>query len=235
MTKDYRIEIKVKNNWLLKKIESQGYDSIADFARQHNLSQQIVGVFVNLKEPPIGANGNWRGVFLKIANALKCMPEDICPPQHLTESLKKSRAHVEVGRDELKLFLTGAAENVRTPIEHLVQQEGLETINDYLESLRPREEDIMRMRFGLSPYDREHTLQEVGKKYGVKSERIRQVEAKCLRMLRTPSKFKTRMGLEESISLRAVAESWGIHKRKYGKAERPHYVPKWKKEEQENA
>src|SRR5262245_52069491 len=56
-----------------------------------------------------------------------------------------------------------------------------------LNTLTPREERVLKMRFGLED-GTEHTLEEVGQKFGVTRERIRQIEAKALRKLRHPSR-----------------------------------------------
>jgi len=56
-----------------------------------------------------------------------------------------------------------------------------------LNTLTPREERIIKMRFGLED-GTEHTLEEVGQNFGVTRERIRQIEAKALRKLRRPSR-----------------------------------------------
>ena len=58
-----------------------------------------------------------------------------------------------------------------------------------LKTLTPREEEVLRMRFGLID-GKPHTLEEVGKKFDVTRERIRQIESKALRKLRHPSRSK---------------------------------------------
>ena len=58
-----------------------------------------------------------------------------------------------------------------------------------LETLTPREKNVLRLRFGLED-GRSRTLEEVGQSFGVTRERIRQIEAKALRKLRHPSRSK---------------------------------------------
>jgi RNA polymerase primary sigma factor len=58
-----------------------------------------------------------------------------------------------------------------------------------LQSLTPREEQVIRMRFGIGDGS-EHTLEEVGQRFSVTRERIRQIEAKALRKLRHPSRSR---------------------------------------------
>ena len=58
-----------------------------------------------------------------------------------------------------------------------------------LSTLTPREEKVLRMRFGIGE-ESDHTLEEVGKDFNVTRERIRQIEAKALRKLRHPSRSK---------------------------------------------
>ena len=59
-----------------------------------------------------------------------------------------------------------------------------------LATLSPREEVVIKLRYGLGPAGEEHTLEEVGKNFDVTRERIRQIEAKALRKLRHPSRSK---------------------------------------------
>lgn len=70
-----------------------------------------------------------------------------------------------------------------TPSESAIYQLLKEHVTEFLNSLSPREQKILKMRFGLES-GRTHTLEEVGKEFGVTRERIRQIEAKSLQKLR---------------------------------------------------
>ena len=64
-----------------------------------------------------------------------------------------------------------------------------ERVREVLKTLTPREEKVLKMRFGIDVAS-EHTLEEVGKDFSVTRERIRQIEVKALRKLRHPSRSK---------------------------------------------
>jgi RNA polymerase primary sigma factor len=75
------------------------------------------------------------------------------------------------------------------PIEAAIQSNLRETTTRVLASLTPREERIVRMRFGIG-MNTDHTLEEVGQQFSVTRERIRQIEAKALRKLKHPSRSR---------------------------------------------
>ena len=64
-----------------------------------------------------------------------------------------------------------------------------EQLNEVLHTLTPREENVLKLRYGLED-GRTHTLEEVGQKFDITRERIRQIEGKALRKLRHPSRSK---------------------------------------------
>ena len=78
-------------------------------------------------------------------------------------------------------------ENAVSPMDAAIQSNLRETTNRVLETLTPREERILRMRFGIG-MNTDHTLEEVGQQFSVTRERIRQIEAKALLKLRHPSR-----------------------------------------------
>jgi RNA polymerase primary sigma factor len=80
-------------------------------------------------------------------------------------------------------------ENAILPIDAAIQTNLRETTTRVLASLTPREERIVRMRFGIG-MNSDHTLEEVGQRFSVTRERIRQIEAKALRKLKHPSRSR---------------------------------------------
>ena len=79
--------------------------------------------------------------------------------------------------------------NAILPIDAAIQSNLRETTTRVLASLTPREERILRMRFGIG-MNTEHTLEQVGQQYSLTRERIRQIEAKALRKLKHPSRAR---------------------------------------------
>jgi RNA polymerase primary sigma factor len=75
------------------------------------------------------------------------------------------------------------------PIDAVIQSNLRETTTRVLAFLTPREERIIRMRFGIG-MNTDHTLEEVGQQFSVTRERIRQIEAKALRKLKHPSRSR---------------------------------------------
>lgn len=82
-----------------------------------------------------------------------------------------------------------ADENALQPIDAAIHTNLKETCTKILSSLTPREERVLRMRFGIG-MNTDHTLEEVGRQFNVTRERIRQIEAKALRKLKHPSRSK---------------------------------------------
>ncbi|HXA69030.1 MAG TPA: RNA polymerase sigma factor RpoD [Stellaceae bacterium] len=79
--------------------------------------------------------------------------------------------------------------NAVLPVEAAIQANLRETTTRVLASLTPREERVLRMRFGIG-MNTDHTLEEVGQQFSVTRERIRQIEAKALRKLKHPSRSR---------------------------------------------
>jgi RNA polymerase primary sigma factor len=126
-------------------------------------------------------------------------PEELA--QKLGMPLEKVRKTLKIAREPLSLETPIGEEgdanlgdliedkNVILPIDAMIQSNLRETTTRILASLTPREERIVRMRFGLG-MNSDHTLEEVGLQFSVTRERIRQIEAKALRKLKHPSRSR---------------------------------------------
>ena len=78
---------------------------------------------------------------------------------------------------------------VGSPVDAVTESKVQEETADVLKTLSPKEETVIRMRFGIG-CDREHTLEEIGQEFAVTRERIRQIEIKALRALRGPDRAR---------------------------------------------
>jgi RNA polymerase primary sigma factor len=83
--------------------------------------------------------------------------------------------------------------NAILPIDAVIQSNLRETTTRVLASVTPREERVLRMRFGIG-MNKDYTLEEVGKQFSLTRERIRQIEAKAVRKLKNPSRSRMLRG-----------------------------------------
>jgi len=122
----------------------------------------------------------------EIANKMGITPEKVQNIQRIAKEPISLEAHVGEEEDSsLGDFISDP--NALTPHEFMLQEMVKQTLDEVLETLTDREEKVLRLRYGL--FDgKNHTLEEVGREFGVTRERIRQIEAKALRKLRSPSR-----------------------------------------------
>lgn len=126
-------------------------------------------------------------------------PEEIgeemdLPPEKVREILKIAQEPVSLEtpigeEDDSHLGDFIGDQDAQSPSDHAAYELLKEQLEDVLDTLTDREENVLRLRFGLDD-GRTRTLEEVGKVFGVTRERIRQIEAKALRKLRHPSRSK---------------------------------------------
>ncbi|MCA1591288.1 MAG: RNA polymerase sigma factor RpoD [Acidobacteria bacterium] len=87
-----------------------------------------------------------------------------------------------------------------SPADSVVIENLRHVTDEVLATLSPREEVVIKLRYGLGPQGEEHTLEEVGKNFDVTRERIRQIEAKALRKLRHPSRARLLKPFNQDLS-----------------------------------
>src|SRR6516162_7564903 len=126
-------------------------------------------------------------------------PEELAEKLHMP--LEKVRKTLKIAKEPLSMETPIGDEggshlgdliedkNAVLPIDAAIQSNLRETTTRMLASLTPREERIIRMRFGIG-MNSDHTLEEVGQQFSVTRERIRQIEAKAIRKLKHPSRSR---------------------------------------------
>ncbi len=126
-------------------------------------------------------------------------PEEMA--ERLSMPLEKVRKVMKIAKESISLETPIGDEedshlgdfiedkNAIIPVDAAIQANLKETVTRVLASLTPREERVLRMRFGIG-MNTDHTLEEVGQQFSVTRERIRQIEAKALRKLKHPSRSR---------------------------------------------
>ena len=185
MINDYKLTLKVQNNYLLEKMYEHGIKTVAELSRFSEVSQHSLGEILNLKIAAYTKTGKIYPSVEKLCEFFCCEIYDIFPAQHIEQSLPNNKAHIKA--DLNQLLPSGFLESTLDPANLVSTYQDNELVNEMLLTLTTRESKVMSLRFGLKGED-EHTLAEAGILLNVTQERIRQIEARALRKLRHPSR-----------------------------------------------
>jgi RNA polymerase sigma factor (sigma-70 family) len=174
---DYRVKITIRNERLLAAMEGMGYKSVAEFSRNQGLNGVKVREIFSGKIPPLDREGNPKELTKEILEILNLTIEKAFTEKQL-KGFKKHTFEVKIEEEKL-LQIISPAKNQEIKV---IEQEVKSKLSEILSTLTPREEKILRMRFGIG-MNTDHTLEEVGLKFFVTKDRIRQIEGKALRKL----------------------------------------------------
>jgi len=192
LVSDYRVKISVSNARIRRAMEAAGYTSIQAMCLEHKLRLDIVYKLVNMKMSPLGNDGRWHSTTLKLADALNVLPDDLFSERQKTVTLKTNEGHRDVTESELAAIAAEQNWNERLEdmrdndaINQIASEETGKVLNAAMEHLlTPKETEIIKWRYGFEGTRK--SLDEIGAKYNVSRERIRQIENKALRKLRRP-------------------------------------------------
>jgi RNA polymerase sigma factor (sigma-70 family) len=192
---DYRVTVKVRNANLLRAIENCGYEPGQKFSRAVGVAYGTINDLLNMRISPFLADGSIRPAVDKLINFL-CVPFDELFSSEQCEAMATNKSEVEMRAEEIYLLYRGQPDH---SVERYYDRGVIEkAITKSISSrLTPREENVIRARFGLD--GRSETLEEVGKRFGVNRERIRQIEAKALRKLARNDEIKSLQDLSRSL------------------------------------
>ena len=194
MSKDYILQVKVKNGPMLSAMRANGMQTAADLSRSCGVAQTSIGHFLNLLDTPIGRKGDWKPSIMKIAEALNVVPEMLFPEQHLSKALTKNKAEIEMDLGDMEQLTS----NMSNELLGSATEDDLDVIDllyNKIGSMTIREQGVLAMRFGLEG-DAPMTLAATADVLSVTPERIRQLEAKALRKLRHPSRMGSQRRME---------------------------------------
>jgi RNA polymerase sigma factor (sigma-70 family) len=183
--KDYALQIKIKNNYLLQMMKRRDLTTVAELSRQSGVNQSTLGSLLSLQTPAYGSSGKLAPCVTKLCEFFDCLPEDLFPEQHLQETLPINKVLIEANAEDLiPLSMRIASQD---PLDLLMQEEEEEMttsrVAEAVAKLRLRDRVILKHRYGLDS-DSPETLQEVAERLAISAPRVRQLESRGLRSLR---------------------------------------------------
>ena len=178
---DYRIKITIRNDRLLRAIEDAGYKRARQFALDNCLDYGGVISLIRGARKPITEEGSLKPSCAEILRILGKKIEDCFTPKQL-QGFKKSSFVTSV--DEKSLMQISQNNSA---VELKLVENDVKKIMDkiFLENLRPKEEKILRMRYGIG-MDDNHTLAEIGLEFNVSSSRIGDITKNAIKKLKKP-------------------------------------------------
>ena len=178
--KDYRIKITVRNDRILSKIESE-YVSVRNFCMAMNLEYQRITDLIR-GTSPINAKGEIRELVKKLMEALGCSIDELFTEKQLKGFVSHNKFETKVEEKDLMKI----KQDIK-PLElGMMEQDVTKVLNKIFHKfLTPREERVIRMRFGIGTWS-DSTLAEVGLQFQVTQERIRHIEQNAMKKLSSP-------------------------------------------------
>lgn len=187
---EYRVDVKVRNNLFLRKLEQAGYKTVGEFCRINNLMSKasVIGDILAMKRSPLDRNGEFVPTVETVCEIIGCSPYELFTDVQLNTVLKTNKKSMMISEAEAQFYLENSEPKL---LEDMVMDDQkIDIVEQSLKGLTPREAEVIKMRFGLGENSECMTLEECGKKFDVNRERIRQIEARALRKLRHPSLAK---------------------------------------------
>lgn len=178
--KDYRMEVRIKNNRIMELIELAGFRSVLAFCTAHGFSPSVIGTLVNMQLSPLTQKGDWRAPVAEMAKALKVHPDMLFTEGQKNIALKTNKAEVRFQEEQLAQLVS------HTPESLMLTDQAASALSAGLMKLTDKERDVLRLTYGLHG-GKEWTLERVGNKYNISRERIRQIQLKAIRKLRNPT------------------------------------------------
>lgn len=157
----FRLDVRVRNNRLIRARERLGYMTQADAERALKLPHGELCGFENFRESPIFPDGRWTGRALRIADALMSDPEDLWPKDAF--QVRKSRMSIEATSEQMRELIPSAE-------RRLLLEADASILRAALAELAPREKKILVERIV-----EERELSDIAHEHNLSRERVRQI------------------------------------------------------------
>jgi DNA-binding XRE family transcriptional regulator len=141
--KDYRIEIKVKNNRLLTKMEGAGYFSVAKLADTIGMNRHTIYRIVSMKSAALDEEGYYRPEALRIAEFLNCTPQDIYPPAQMRGTMKENKAQITANANEVDSLTSSLRTLAFSPERKMILEDAKQVLKAAMMTLTPKEQRIL--------------------------------------------------------------------------------------------
>lgn len=178
-TPPIRVDMKFRNNIILRMMEEMGIASVARLVEQAGMSRFVLDSIINMRVSPLREDGDWLHSVVKLAEFFGCSPDEMFSEEQLQIKLAKNRAFAEVTFNEVQEMIANNEAEQVLPDKVF---EGSE-IRRLVESLTGNKKRVICLRFGIGE-DYDHTLEEIAEMLGLSRERIHQIETRTLRVLR---------------------------------------------------
>ena len=180
--KDYRVKITIRNERILSAIENMGFPSVAKFCEENILDYTRTSEVIRGSLKPINEKGKLNSLVENLLDILDLEVKDAFTERQL-RGFKTTSYEVKLKEDELKQLVNPVKNQELKYIENEVQEKISEVLSI---RLTPREEKIVRMRFGIG-MQTDHTLEEISQQWNISKARAGQILNKAIRKLRHPS------------------------------------------------
>lgn len=208
--KEYRVELRVKNNLLYKKIYDN-YGTIKNFSDTVGISIQVIRDFLNFKCDLYNRrDGELKNSVKKLMDIFKCSLNELFPENY--KVVETNKYIKEVSQQEIELISMQSSEmNMLTySLDSELEQIDLRNkIEKLINTLSPREAEIIRLR-----YFNNYTLTETAKEVGISKQRVRQIIEAAIRKMSHPGRIKPLIEYAEGRDILTSLNAYDLNRLK---------------------
>lgn len=180
---DYEVTIRVRNGRLMRAIRDAGYTSVQRFCREHGIKNYSwVIALIGMRARARRRNGEWKPIVMDLSSALHVEPEELFTERQAEGMRGGNSRTIAVAEHQIEALMGSDIKQIAAPESMDAPIIQRELLAKWLPTLSPREERVLRCRFGFD--GEEQTLDEIARDMDITKERVHQIEMKALRRLK---------------------------------------------------